>query len=158
VALLLYDLDRPWTDIAFTQAFADPEAMGAPALAGDWLTFAGTVALWCSAPLAPVTSGLYRGALWRAEGRRTAWAVAMRLPEETPDAFAARLSRAKLSFNPADLALCAKDLAPSRLDLAFDGPLGVNGTPRPFAPLTSEPQIGWDGASLAPWQKRLDPP
>ena len=95
VALLIYDLDRLWTDIPFTQAFADPDAVGAPTRTGEWLTFAGTVGLWCSAPLAPVTSGLYSGALWRAEGKRTAWAVAMRLPDETPAAFAARLSAAR---------------------------------------------------------------
>jgi hypothetical protein len=157
VALLIYDLDRPWSDIAFTQAFADPAATGTPARAGDWLTFADTVALWCSAPLAPVTSGLYRGALWRADGQRTAWAVAMRLPDETPAAFAARLSRARMAFDPAALALRAEGLTPSRLDLAFDGPLRVDGTPRPFAPLTAEPQIGWDFAPLAPWQERLGP-
>ena len=58
VALLVYDLDRPWTDTRFTQAFADPDAVGTPVRHGDWLVFAETVALWCSAPIAPVTGGL----------------------------------------------------------------------------------------------------
>jgi hypothetical protein len=157
VALLIYDLDRPWTEIPFTQAFADPDATGAPTRTGDWLTFAGTVALWCSVPLTPVTAGLYRGALWRAEGKRTAWAVALRLPEETPAAFATRLARARLTFAPSTLTLSAEGLGASRLDLAFDGPLRVNGTPSPFAPLRAEPWIGWDGMAPGPWQDRLAP-
>jgi hypothetical protein len=157
VALLIYDLDRPWSDITFTQAFADPEAMGTPVRAGDWLTFADTVGLWCSAPLAPITTGLYRGALWRAEGKRTAWAVVLRFPDETPAAFAARLKRARLTFEPSALTVCAEDLAPYRLDLAFGGQLHVNGAARPFAPLTAEPRVGWDGHPLAPWQEQCDP-
>jgi hypothetical protein len=157
VALLIYDLDRPWTDIPFTQAFADPAAVGAPARAGDWLIFADTVALWCSAPLAPVTTGLYRNALWRASGKRTAWALAMRLPGETPAAFAARLSGARLTFDAAALNLSAEGLARSRVELAFDGQLRVDGTPLPFTPLAAEPHVGWDGGAPGPWQDRLAP-
>jgi hypothetical protein len=151
VALLVYDLDRPWSDIRFTQAFADPAAFGPPVRAGDWLILADTVALWCSAPLAPVTASLYRGALWRAEGMRMGWAVAMRRPAETAADFAVRLTAARLAFDPAALTLAADGLAPSRLVLPFGGSLHVDGSPRAFAPLTSVPQIGWDGAPLGPW-------
>jgi hypothetical protein len=152
VALLICDLDRPWSDIRFTQAFADPAAFGPPEHTGDWLILAETVALWCSATLAPVTAGLYRGALWRAEGTRMGWAVAMRLPGEGAPAFAARLAAARLAFDPSALTLAAEGLASAPLHLPFDGPLRVGGTPRPFAPLSSEPQIGWDGAPLGPWE------
>jgi hypothetical protein len=154
VALLVWDLDRPWSDLRFTQAFADPAAFGPPRREGAWLVFSDTVALWCSAPLAPVTAGLYRGALWRAEGARTGWAVAMRWPGETPSAFAARLAAARLAFDAGALTLVADGLAPSRLELTFTGPLRVGGRLRPFAPLASNPHVGWDDEPLRPWDVR----
>ncbi len=157
VALLIYDLDRAWSSIPFTQAFADPDATGAPVRAGNWLIFAATVALWCSAPLDPVASGLYRGAIWRAEGKRTAWAVVMRPPDETPGTFASRLARARVEFDPAALTLRTEGLATTRLDLGFDGGLAVDEAARPFEPLTAEPHIGWNGMRLLPWPKRLGP-
>jgi len=153
VALLVYDLDRPWTDIPFTQLFASPEAVGPPDRAGGWLVFAGTVGLWCSAPLIPVGTGLYRGALWRAEGRRIGWTIAMRLPAEGPDAFAARLAASAPAFDAPALTLRLGALA-----LPFDGPLRIDGAPCPFGPLTSEPHLAWDGGDLAPWRDRLAPP
>jgi hypothetical protein len=158
VALLIYDLDRPWADIPLTQAFADPAALGPPERAGDWLVFAGTVGLWCSAPLTPVASGLYRGALWRAKGMRTGWAVVLRRPSEATSAFSDRLAASRIAFDAATLTLRAEGLGPDPFALSFDGPLQVGGTPRPFAPLTAEPHLGWDGVPPAPWQDNLAPP
>jgi hypothetical protein len=131
VALVIWDLDRPWTELAVTQAFAAPDAVGPPERAGDWRIFAGTVGLWCSASLAPVTSGLYRDALWRAEGLRTGWIVALRTPGETPGDFDARLAAARVAFDAGSLTLTATGLAPEPLALAFDGPLprGRNAAP-----------------------------
>jgi hypothetical protein len=152
VALLVYDLDRPWTDIPFTQVFAAPGAFDPPDPAGGWLVFGQTVGLWCSAPLVPVASGLYRGALWRAEGLRTGWAIAMRLPGEGRETFAARLAALAPAFDAATLTLRM-----GTLELPFGGPFRAGGAARPFGPLTSEPHIGWDGEEPAPWQDLLDP-
>ena len=80
-----------------------------------------------------------------------AWVVAMRRPDETPRAFAARLGAARIAFDAPSLALAADGLLPETLHLPFEGPFRVNGTPRPFGPLTSEPQIGWDGGPLQAW-------
>jgi hypothetical protein len=157
VALLIFDLDRPWSDIRFTQVFAAPDAVGAPVRQGDWLVFADMVALWCAAPLAPVTQGLYRGALWRADGARMGWVVAMREPREDARDFARRLARAKIGFDADRLSLEADGLGPAALTLAFDGPFTVDGRARDFAPLTPEPQTGWDGAALAPWHATAAP-
>jgi hypothetical protein len=155
VALLIHDLDRPWSDLPLTQVFADPHAFGTPESAGAWLVFAETVGVWCSVPLAPVASGLYRGALWRAHGLRMAWAVAMRLPRERAADFRARLARAALSFDAGALTLSATGLGPAPLDLAHAGPFRVGGTPRPFAPLASEPHIALDGGGpLRPWTEQ----
>ena len=153
VALLVWDLERDWTDIPMTQVFADPAAFGPPDRAGAWMLFAGTVGVWCSRPLAAVDRGLYRGALWRAEGVRTGWAVALRHPGESPDAFAARLTAARMDFDPSALRLEAQGLGP-HISLPFDGPLEVEGTARPFAPLSPVPHLGWDGAPLTPWEDR----
>jgi hypothetical protein len=154
VALVIWDIAKAWTDIGFTQAFADPAAFGPPERAGAWRVFAGTVGLWCSAPLDPVQTGLYRGALWRAEAPRVGWAVALRLPGETPAAFAARLEGAAMAFGAADLTLSATGLGPHRLDLLFDGPLRVDGQPRPFGPLSPLPHIARDGGPPMPLEDR----
>jgi hypothetical protein len=148
VALLIWDIDRAWTDIPFTQAFADPAAFGPPEAAGDWRVFAGTVGLWCSAPLDPLNAGLYRGALWRATAPRVAWTVALRLPGETPAAFAARLSGAALAFDAPALTLKAQGLLPDPLHLAFDGPLRVGGQVRSFGPLSPVPHVARNGGPL----------
>jgi hypothetical protein len=158
VALLIWDLDRPWTQIPLTQAFAAPGAFGRPEGAGGWLLFAGTVGVWCSLPLAPVTTGLYRDALWRAEGRRAGWVVALRTPGETAAAFRKRLAAARVGFDAEALALDATGLGPEPLALAFDGPLRVGGVPRPFAPLSPEPEVAWDGGAPGSWRERLSPP
>ncbi len=150
VALAIYDLDRPWTDLPFTQAFADPDAFGTPDRVGGWLVFAGTVGLWCSEPLASVTTGLYRGALWRAEGLRVGWTVVLREPGEMPAGFSRRLAEAHLAFDAAALSLHVAGLGSAPLDLAFDGPLRIGGTPRPFAPLSSVPHVALNGGPLTP--------
>jgi hypothetical protein len=156
VALLIFDLDRPWSDLRFTQAFAAPDAVGAPVRQGDWLVFADMVALWCSSAPTPVTEGLYRGALWRAQGARMGWVVAMRQPREGAQDFARRLRGARIRFDADRLSLEARGLGPA-LTLAFDGAFTVDGTARAFAPLTPEPQTGWDGAPLAPWHATAAP-
>lgn len=156
-ALLVWDLDRPWTDLRLTQLFADPAAVGPPERAGRWQVFAGTVGVWCATDLAPVAAGLYRGALWRAEAARTGWIVTLRPPAETPAAFAARLAAAEATFDAGALHLRLRGLGPA-LDLSHAGGLAVDGTPRPFAPLAAEPHIGWDGAPPGPWPDRLAPP
>jgi hypothetical protein len=150
VALMIQDLDRPWTDLHMAQVFADPGAFGPVGRAGDWQVFGQAVGVWCSAPLSPVTVGLYRGALWRAEGTRLAWAVAMRLPGEGAADFAARLAGATVSFDPAALHLSARGMGPA-LDLAFDGPFRVDGVAQTFSPLTPEPHVSRDGGPLTGW-------
>lgn len=155
VALLIWDIDRPWTGIPFTQAFADPDAFGAPEPVGAWHLFAGTVGLWCSTPLERVETGLYRGALWRAMAPRVGWAVALRVPDESPTAFARRLKGAAMGFDARALALSAAGLASHRLDLAFDGPLRVDGQHRPFGPLTPVPHYARNGGPMTAWEDHL---
>lgn len=150
VALMIHDLDRPWTDLHLTQVCADPGAFGPPERSGGWQVFGQTVGVWCSAPLSPVTAGLYRGALWRAAGRRLAWAVAMRLPGEDAAVFAARLAGASMAFDADALVLRARGLGPA-LELSFDGPLLVDGVAQIFGPLTPEPHIARDGGPLTAW-------
>jgi hypothetical protein len=156
-ALLVWDLDRPWADLAVTQLFADPAALGVAVREGPWLIFAGTVGAWCATGLAPVGAGLYRGALWRTEARRTAWVLTLRGAAEAEAAFAARLAASAPRFDPAVLELRVAGLGPE-LVLSFADGLTADGERRPFAPLVTDPRIGWDGAPLAPWSGRLEAP
>jgi hypothetical protein len=158
VAMAVWDLDRPWTQVPFTQAFAAPEAFGAPLRAGDWMVFAGTVGLWCSAPLVPVGAGLCRGALWRAEAQRVGWVVALRRPGETAAAFAQRLAAARVGFDAGALGLTAEGPGAEALALSFGEGLRAGGVARPFATRATEPEVAWDGGPPGPWRARLVPP
>jgi hypothetical protein len=84
------------------------------------------------------------------------WVVAMRQPREGAQDFARRLRGARIRFDADRLSLEARGLGPA-LTLAFDGAFTVDGTPHAFAPLTPEPQTGWDGAALAPWHATAAP-
>lgn len=53
VALAIFDIDRPWTDIRFTQLFATAGAFRPPVQVASWLVFrcaGASVAAWCSRP------------------------------------------------------------------------------------------------------------
>jgi hypothetical protein len=156
-ALMIYDLDRPWTDLHLTQLFAASEAFGQPMQVGEWLVFAEAVGVWCSTQLAMVTAGLYRDALWRAAGLRMGWVVALRLPDEDPSAFRGRLAGAELAFDEAGLGLVVAGLGPLPLALRFDGPFLVGGAATSFAPLSPVPHVARDGGPLTPWDGRRPP-
>lgn len=154
VALLIYDLDRPWTDLPLTQLFAPPDAVGPATRQGAWLVFAQTVAVWCSHDVRLEPEGQYKGALWRAHCPRVGWAVALRTPMETAQDFAARLDQARLTFDPVDLSLTTHGLTPAALRLCFHKGLFRNGQPAPFAPLSPIPHISRQGGPLTPLKER----
>jgi hypothetical protein len=152
-ALLIYDLARPWTDLAFTQMFAAHAAFSDHQTHQNWRILtagAGHVAVWCSAVLQDA-GGFYGKSLWRAHGARTAWIVAMSLPGEGPGQFRTRLAQSDAHFDVDALTLSCRDARGSRLRLPYDGPLQVDGTTTPFGPLTSVPCVGLNGAALRPW-------
>jgi hypothetical protein len=158
VALLICDLDRPVVRHPLHPGIRRrPPRSGLQTRAGGWLVFAGTVGAWCATGLAPVGAGLYRGALWRTEARRTAWVLTLRGAAEAEAAFAARLAASAPRFDPAVLELRVAGLGPE-LVLSFADGLTADGERRPFAPLVTDPRIGWDGAPLAPWSGRLEAP
>lgn len=151
-ALMIYDLERDWTDLAMTQLFAPGSAFDGIADHAGWRVFRsgrGQAAVWCSAPLAPV-EGLYMGALHRAHALRAGWVVMLSEPDETATAFRARLSAARPDFDPSSLSLSLVDAA-AGLSLTFGDDLKIDGVRRPFAPLSVTPQIGSDPEHLSPW-------
>lgn len=152
VGLMVYDLRRDWTDLRYTQLFADPQAFGPPEWHEDWLIFAGTVAAWCSTRPEVETSGLYRGALWRARAERAGWCIAMRLPDETPEAFVARLATLAPCCDGTSLTVAL----PDAFALHADGSVTRNGTDQPFAPLSTTPHCAWDDDPLTAWERPLD--
>lgn len=155
-ACMIHDLDRPWTEIGFTQLFAAPGAFDAPRrVQGWWLFTSGEaqVAVWCSRPLQGV-KGLYQDAILRAHGLRTAWVVCLPTPDETGARFAARLAGAAPVFDEAALVLTCSSHDNLALTLPFRGDLRVEGQAQPFGPLTVQPQIGWNGAALKNWRER----
>jgi hypothetical protein len=140
---MIYDLERPWTDIGFTQVFAAPGAFARPEALKDWLLFrAGEacVAIWCSCPLLGV-AGLYKHALLRAQGLRTAWVVAMPLPRESAAAFEGRLLGAVPQFDADHLTLETRTHDGQSLTLAFADGLMIAGKTQVFGPLTTHPHI-----------------
>lgn len=149
-ACMIFDLARPWTDIGFTQLFAAPGAFDPPRRVGGWWLFTsggGMVAAWCSRPAEGV-EGLYKGAILRAHGLRTAWVVCLPLPEEGRAAFEARLTDAVPAFDEGALTLTCTAHDGRQLALSFGGDLNVGGQRRAFGPLSVQPHLGWNGAAL----------
>jgi hypothetical protein len=153
--MMIYDLDRDWTDIGFTQVFAAAGAFAEFEDLGGWRVFragAGRVAVWCSRALEPV-GGLYHGSLWRAQGLRTAWVVALPMAGESDGRFEARLGSGVPAFDPTKMRLTCAGFDGKSLDMSFERGLTVDGTEMLFAPLSPEPHIGWNGASLTRWSE-----
>lgn len=149
-AVLLYDVDRPWTDIGFTQLFAPKGAFDLPVRVSEWWVFRagdGAVALWCSATLEGV-SGAYCGSVWRAHALRAAWVAAVAEPGETAQAFDARLRAHRPVFDAEHMVLHAAAADGTDLVVTFGGETRVGGKAVPFAPLSSVPHVGWNGAPL----------
>ena len=150
LALAVWDIDRPWAEVPFTQVFAMRDAFDPPRRLGEWMIFAcgeGRCAVWCSAPLRDV-SGLYAGALWRAHAPRTGWVVTLAQPGEDDDTFAKRLIATRPGFDADDLRLDCIGADGSRLALPFDGPLHKDGVARPFDALTPAPRITLNGRPI----------
>ena len=154
VAALVHDLTRHDHPIRFTHVFAPAELLDDCIAEGPWLFQRlrdGYAAIWSSAPLAPVTTGLYAGQEWRNPDARSGWLLV---------AGSAATHGGFEAFRQA-----ARDLAPAfdagalRLrwragghDLAADYAQGLltDGTPTPFAPLSTIPHVAFDGAPLKP--------
>lgn len=154
-ALMVFDLRRDWTELRYSQLFAAQEAFGTPERVGGWLVFAATVGVWCSAPVAVETAGLYRGALYRAQGETMGWSVVLRLPDEDAGAFARRLERTRPGFAEGQVQVETHDGA--LLSLTSEGVLARNGAEVPFAPLSVVPHLGWNDDPLKPWTGARDP-
>lgn len=148
-ALMVFDLRRDWTELRYSQLFAATEAFGTPDRVGGWLVFDGTVGVWCSAPPEVETTGLYRGALYRARGESMGWCVALRLPGEDAGSFAQRLERTRPAF--ADGQVQVETHEGARLSLTAEGVLARNGIEVPFAPLSVIPHLAWNDDPLKPW-------
>ena len=152
--LMVYDLDRDWTELHMTQLFAAPGAFDRIERFGDWLVLtcgSGQAAIWCSAPLDPV-DGLYKGALHRAWAEKVGWVICAALPRETVDMFRKRLSGARPVFIPDALTLGVNGPDGARLTLAFGGPFAVDGHTQDFQPLSVTPHIGFGDAPLDAWR------
>jgi hypothetical protein len=157
-ALLIYDLDQPWTSIAFTQVFAPPDAFDRIEQVAGWTVYSAgpaAAAIWCSRALEGVT-GLYSGALRRAHGQKTGWVIALRRPEETEAEFTARLAASPPEFDETRLMLSASGDKGTQLELEHRGAFRVDGAIRAFEPKTSVPHVGRNGAPLGPWNDRED--
>ena len=153
-ALMVYDLDKPWTDLGFTQLFAPADAFSAVRQAGPWRLFeagSGRIAVWCSLPLEEA-AGPYHGSLSRAHGDRVGWVVALAMPSETGDGFEARLEACVPEFDADGLAVMARGHDGAALSLTNQGPLHIDGSPRPFGPLDTTPHVSRNGGPLAPWR------
>lgn len=150
-AMLLFDLDKPWTQIAMTQLFAAPQAFCEIVWHADWLVFRsgkGLAAVWCSEPLQSV-DGAFEGALHRAYGLQSAWIVTLAQDEED---FGRQLDRMKPVFHRQISALHATEPDGSFMEFSFQGHLKVDGISRPFGPLSPVPHIGYEGGVLHPWR------
>lgn len=153
--MMIYDLERDWTDIRFTQVFAAKGAFEAVEDIGEWRIFragTGRVAVWCSCQLEAV-SGVYQGSLWRARGLRTAWVVALPLAGESDRDYEARLGACVPAFDPLGLRLALAGFDGAGLELSFDAGLKVDGHDLSFAPLSPVPHLGWNGGDLSPWSE-----
>jgi hypothetical protein len=151
---LIFDLDRPWTDIGFTQLFAAPGAFDAPKRVQGWSVFRSGEALagvWCSRQTEGVT-GLYQGALLRAHGLRTAWVVALPTAGESQDAFETRLRATEPHFDETHMVLTFAAHDGQSFELSFAGDLLIGGQKREFGPLTVHPHLGRNGAALQDWR------
>lgn len=153
LALLIFDLDREWTKLRYTQAFAARDAFESVDDVSGWRVFrAGRAraALWCSVPLA-AAPGFYSGSLWRAAGDRMAWALTLALPEEDDLRFAERLVATRPAFDEASLVLTCRDLSGIACSLDGTGRFRVEGTLQAFAPMSPVPHVGAAGRPLRPW-------
>jgi len=142
LAALIYDL--PDDAFPFTQMFAPQTAFDTITHENRWTILASgaaRIAIWCSAPITPMTHGQYTAALHRAPGHRTAWVVAV--GDET---LPAQLGEPHFE----NLTLTARH-GETTLTLPFTGPALVNGVPTVFAPLSPTPHIATGNSPLASW-------
>jgi hypothetical protein len=109
-AFLIYDVPDdprfiPYTQLfAVTQAFDEVAQLGQGVFlrSGSWCA-----RVWCSAQLVEERGGAYRGALFRAETRRAAWALSLdqAATEAEAEALRAGLATLPLRFDPEALTL-----------------------------------------------------
>ena len=142
-ALLIYDIDRPWAEIPWTQLFAPQEGFPERWTEGRWLILgAGPayVGVWCSTVLEK-GPGLYREATLIARADRTAWVVALSHPDEDRAAFTKRLRDATPAFDAEALRLDASAADGTPVSLNFDGAVRISGRPAPEPPLPCTPDV-----------------
>lgn len=143
LALVLYDLDRPWTDIDEAQLFAFSDAFDRYDDLGDWKIFhagSGCVGVWCSDRLRDV-GGLYAGSLWRASGRYVGWVVAMSHPDEDDTAFEKRVRA--LVPRVENAAITCRTPEGGVLKLCANGDLVLDGESIEFTDLSTVPNVQW---------------
>ncbi|MBE3637291.1 hypothetical protein [Mangrovicoccus algicola] len=152
VAALVYDLDRHDHPVRFTHAFAPAELLDDCIEDGQWLfqrAGEGYAALWASAPLERLETGLYKGQEWRAHAAQAGWLMVAG-SAATDGGFAAFCARARALAPVFDAAALRLDWQAGGATLSADFAAGLlrDGAAVPFAPLSITPHAGFDGAPL----------
>ncbi|WP_172330056.1 hypothetical protein [Mangrovicoccus sp. HB161399] len=152
VAALVYDLGRHGHPVRFTHAFAPAELLDGCIEDGQWLfqrAGHGYAALWASAPLERLETGLYKGQEWRAHAAQAGWLMVAgsAATHGSFDDFRAAARALAPEFDAAALCL-GWQAGGAALSARFADGLLRDGTPVPFAPLSITPHAGFDGAPL----------
>ncbi|MFV0335599.1 MAG: hypothetical protein ACK5JR_16190 [Tropicimonas sp.] len=154
VAALVHDLARHDHPVRFTHVFAPAELLDECVVEGRWLfqrLGEGYGAVWSSAPLCPVPSGLYAGQEWRNPDSRAGWLLiaGSAATHGSFDAFRQAARDLAPAFDAGALRLCWHREGHEHAADFAEGLLR-DGVPVPFAPLSTCPHVAFDGAPLKP--------
>jgi hypothetical protein len=155
VALMLFDLTRQHHPIRFTHVFVPVELCDEVIVETNWI-FArvadGYVGIYGSSALEALEQSLFAGMEWRMHAEKAGWLLIAGSAETHGEFSAFRESCLALAphFDAEKVSLTL-DHPEGMLRLPFEGELQRGGTPLPFSPLSTVPQIGIDGGALHPW-------
>jgi len=155
VAMMLFDLTRQPHSIRFTHVFVPVELCDEVVVETNWI-FArvadGYVGIYGSSALEKLDQGLFAGMEWRMHAEKAGWLM-IAGSEETHTGFSV-FRESCLALAPyfdAEAVSLTLNHPDGALVLPFEGDLRRAGTPMPFSPLSTVPQIGVDGGALYPW-------
>ncbi|WP_349294708.1 hypothetical protein ABEB22_20745 (plasmid) [Thioclava sp. 'Guangxiensis'] len=154
VAALVYDLDRHAHPVRFTHVFAPVELLDECRLEGQWLferSGEGYAAIWSSAPLEALETGLYRHQEWRNHAAQAGWLV-FAGSKATHGTFGRFIAAARALAPEFDTGALRLDWQHDGHRYAADFAMGAlrDGAALPFSPLSLVPHVGFDGAPLTP--------
>jgi len=154
VAALVYDTRLHDHPVRFTHVFVPREVLDEAIIDGQWLferAGEGYAAIWSSAPLAPVTTGLYAGQEWRNRDAVSGWLMIAGSAATHGD-FGAFTATARAMAPAFDAAARRIDWQQDAHAMATGFDLGLirDGAPLPFAPLSIQPHVAIDGGPLLP--------